>query len=277
MDFIKLQRKLKNKAFYASDSEKVHLWIHILMSANWTEKEEVFGGVPIMCKAGQFTTGRKQLSEQTGISESKVERILNYFEKIEQQIEQQKSNRNRLITVLNWNEYQTSEQPIEQQLNNNRTHYKNNKNIKNNKNDKNIKNEEEDKSEIPISPPPKIVKLSIEEREKNFYNEIAEFTTKYEPEMLRAFFNYWSEKNKGGAKMRFELEKTFEISKRLTTWKNRQQNFTANGKSTTSNDPEWLKRQNANKDFASQIGNVLEKLTIGEQVTESDMLNITLD
>jgi hypothetical protein len=36
-------------------------------------------------------------------------------------IEQQTTNKNRLITVLNWGSYQISEQVIEQQVNNNRT------------------------------------------------------------------------------------------------------------------------------------------------------------
>ena len=120
-NYIKIMRELKDKSFYAKDSEKVHLWMHLLLSANWSEREELLGGRPIKCKAGQFTTGRKQLSIQTGISESKIERILTYFEKIEQQIAQQKTNTNRLISVLNWDKYQISEQPIKQRVNNKRT------------------------------------------------------------------------------------------------------------------------------------------------------------
>lgn len=119
--WIMLYRKLSDKAYYRKDSEKVHLWIHLLLSANRGEREEQLGGKPMICMPGQFTTGRKQLSMETGISESKIERILTYFEKSEQQIEQQKTNTNRLITVLNWSEYQPSEQQIEQQLNNDRT------------------------------------------------------------------------------------------------------------------------------------------------------------
>ena len=119
--YIKLARNLKNKAFYSKDSEKVHLWVHLILCANWQEKEEMLGGKPITCLAGQFTTGRKQLSTQTGISESKIERILTYFEKIEQQIEQQKTSTNRLISILNWDKYQQSEQSFEQRVNNDRT------------------------------------------------------------------------------------------------------------------------------------------------------------
>ncbi len=119
--WVKVHRKLSEKVFYRKDSEKVHLWIHLLICANRDEREELLGGKPIKCNPGQFTTGRKQLSEATGINESKIERILTYFEKIEQQIEQQKTSTNRLISILNWSEYQQTEQQSEQQVNNERT------------------------------------------------------------------------------------------------------------------------------------------------------------
>ena len=81
MNYIKLMRSLKDKSYYSKDSEKLHLWVHLLLTANWNDREEMLGGKPIICKAGQFTTGRKQLSKETGINESKVERLLTYFEK----------------------------------------------------------------------------------------------------------------------------------------------------------------------------------------------------
>ena len=40
--WIKLHRKFCEKAFYSKDSEKVHLWVHLLMSANHAGKEELF-------------------------------------------------------------------------------------------------------------------------------------------------------------------------------------------------------------------------------------------
>ena len=45
--WIKLHRKFCEKAFYSKDSEKVHLWVHLLMSANHSGKEELLGGKPI--------------------------------------------------------------------------------------------------------------------------------------------------------------------------------------------------------------------------------------
>jgi hypothetical protein len=133
--WIKLYRKLTEKSFYRKDSEAVHLWIHILFSANHKEQQETLGGKRIICQPGQFTTGRKQLSKDTGINESKVFRLLQKFEKIECQIEQQTTNTNTLITVLNWNDYQMSEQ----QMNNERT--TNEQQMNTLKEVKNIKNE----------------------------------------------------------------------------------------------------------------------------------------
>jgi len=78
----------------------------------------MFNGETIRLKPGQLITGRKELSKRTGIHESTIERALTFFEKTEQQIEQQKTTRNRLITILNWDMYQETEQPSEQQANN---------------------------------------------------------------------------------------------------------------------------------------------------------------
>jgi hypothetical protein len=62
---------------------------------------------------------------------------------------------------------------------------------------------------------------SKEEREKEFRKQVFSFNQKYSDKMLLAFFNYWSEKSKSG-KMRWEMEKTYEIEKRLVTWHSRE-------------------------------------------------------
>ena len=59
----------------------------------------------IMVKEGQLITGRKQLSADTGIPETTIERILKMLEN-EHQIGQQKTNKYRVITILNWKEHQ---------------------------------------------------------------------------------------------------------------------------------------------------------------------------
>ena len=217
--WIKLHRKLCEKAFYSKDSQKVHLWVHLIMSANHAGKEELLGGKPFFCASGQFTTGRKQLSSETGISESKIERILTYFEKIEQQIEQQKTSSNRLITVLRWDEYQESEQRSEQQVNNNRTASEQQVNtLQEYKECKKGKNKDIESKRV-------AAEAATISRKDEFGRSLIPFMEKYSKDMIRAFFDYWSEMNKSKTKMRFETEKTWEVGKRLATWASNERDF----------------------------------------------------
>lgn len=165
--YIKLFRSLSKKGWYKK-SDYVHLWIHLLIKATHKEMEQFFNGDNIILSPGQFITGRKSLSEETGIHESKIERILNFFEKNEHQIEQLKTSKNRLITILSWEQYQESEQQIEQQLNNKRTTTEQQLNTyKNIKNDNNVKNEKKKKNiNILLS---QVDESTLDQTEKKYY------------------------------------------------------------------------------------------------------------
>lgn len=69
-------------------------------------------------------------------------------------------------------------------------------------------------------------KSSLETRSLNFKNSLVEFKQKYSIDLLKNFFNYWTEPNKSKTKMRFELEKTWDLSRRLETWAKREKDFT---------------------------------------------------
>ena len=58
----------------------------------------------------------------------------------------------------------------------------------------------------------------------------------YDNDTVKEFFNYWSELNKSQTKMRWELQQTFEISKRLATWVKNEDKFSKNGKTEQAND-----------------------------------------
>ena len=61
---------------------------------------------------------------------------------------------------------------------------------------------------------------NIEIRKTNFYKYLSDFKNQYPKEMLKEFFEYWSEHGLNDRKMRFEKEKTFGVSRRLKTWFN---------------------------------------------------------
>lgn len=61
--------------------------------------------------------------------------------------------------------------------------------------------------------------------EKEFYQTLIPFVKEYGKEMIRSFYDYWTEKNASGKKMRFQLEKTWETAKRLSTWDRNESKF----------------------------------------------------
>ncbi len=58
------------------------------------------------------------------------------------------------------------------------------------------------------------------------------FSYDYPKSMLESFYDYWSEPNKSKTKERWQLQPTFEISRRLKTWAKREKSF--NKKQTMS-------------------------------------------
>ena len=59
---------------------------------------------------------------------------------------------------------------------------------------------------------------SVKERKKDFVEKLKPFLDKYGKDMLNDFYRYWTEMNDNGKKMRFEMEKVFQVSARLVTW-----------------------------------------------------------
>jgi len=76
---------------------------------------------------------------------------------------------------------------------------------------------------------------NIEQRKIDFFNQVGlQFSTQYANSMLNEFCEYWAEHNPNGKKMRFEMEKVFDISRRLKTWSNNNFKSNKNGTSTKS-------------------------------------------
>ena len=75
---------------------------------------------------------------------------------------------------------------------------------------------------------------SIIRRKKEFKKQVFAHTEKYPETTLNNFYEYWTEKNASGKKMRNEMQPTFEITKRLATWARNDKSFKtgAGGKST---------------------------------------------
>lgn len=89
------------------DSIAVHLFVHLLLTANHKPNRFIFNGKEIMVKRGQLVTGRKQISGETGISEWAVRMRLQLFEKLGM-LTRKTTSKFSIITICNYKHYQES-------------------------------------------------------------------------------------------------------------------------------------------------------------------------
>lgn len=129
--YIKLHRKILDNPI-AQKASYAWLWVTLLLKANHKENKFMWNGNIIIVKEGQLLTGRKELSEQTGIPGSTIEDILNFLEK-QHQIRQQTTTKFRLITIINWKDYQNSDNNSDNKATTKRQQSDTNKNDKNEK------------------------------------------------------------------------------------------------------------------------------------------------
>ena len=66
-------------------------------------------------------------------------------------------------------------------------------------------------------------KRCLDKATKRFSDEV--YSYDYPQEIQTEFIDYWTEPNRSKTKLRYELEKTFDISRRLKTWANRQKQY----------------------------------------------------
>lgn len=118
--WVKIHRRILENPIVCKDSDYFSVWLYLLLEATHSDYVKLFKGEKIVLKPGQLITGRKVISEKFRVSESKVHRILLSLES-EHQIERQTSNKNTLITIVNWDKYQKIEQLNATQLNDNCT------------------------------------------------------------------------------------------------------------------------------------------------------------
>ena len=145
--WIKLHRSLFDNPVVTASSDSLTIWLFLLANASISERKVCFKGKEITLKRGQLITSRKMISQcvRNPIHESTVQRTLDKFKKANM-ITQETTNKDRLITIANWDKYQdgktfssvpshTEKTTGGQQTTNSRTQIKKDKNseITNNK------------------------------------------------------------------------------------------------------------------------------------------------
>ena len=129
-EFIKLNRKILNWQWY-SDPCTRDVFIHCLLKANW--KSGKWHGYKY--QRGQFITSLPSLSSELGLSVRSVRTALDHL-KSTGELTDWHDSKIRMITVVNYERYQSSDSLNGRRPTGDRQQYKNNKNIKNIKEDK---------------------------------------------------------------------------------------------------------------------------------------------
>lgn len=222
--WIKLHRKILDWEWFTSPST-LQLFIYLLLRANKEDKK--WRG--ILIKRGQLVTSVATISEETKLSTQQVRTSLNRL-KSTNEITSKTTNRSTLVTVCKYESYQlyeeveqqTKQQALQQtnnkQITNKQQQLKNNKNIRNNKKESILTNVRIDEKATDAPVVATTTTDDMELRKEKFYQSLVPYVAKYGKDMVRAFYDYWTEKTYGGRKMRFEKQQAFEISKRLATW-----------------------------------------------------------
>ena len=206
--WIKLYRKIEENPIVMKDGDHLSVWVFLLIKATHQKQDMLFNKERITLDPGQLITSRFSISRNLSVSESKVERILKAL-KSAHQIEQRSCSTSRLITILNWDAYQMSEQQNGQGVDSERTASEQRVDT-----NKNVRKKECKKESSEAAPPRKTFKQFSE---KEFYDLIATFKDHHPKELLREFFDYWKEPDPTG-KMRFQLQRTWDTNLRLKKW-----------------------------------------------------------
>jgi len=177
----------------------IHFFIHCLLRAN--HKANTWKGFNI--EPGQFISGRKQLSKETGLSEQVIRTCIKKLKK-SKELTSRSTNKNTLFIVENWEKWQVLD-GFENESTSNSTSNQpaTNQQLTTNKNEKKDKNEKE---------------ILLTSKIEDFKKSVDAFSDKYVPEVLEQFKSYWLEMDSKGCEARFQGQRYFDIERRLKSW-----------------------------------------------------------
>lgn len=185
--WISLHRKFLEWQWF-SDKNMIVLFIYLLLKANHSSKK--WQGIDI--NRGELITSINKLAHAINVSEQNIRTCLKRLEKTGE-INKQSTSKLTKITICNYDSYQDKQQASNKQTNKRVTN-------KQQATNKQLTTNNNDNKEI-----------------KDLYTELIPFASEFGKELVRDFYDYWSEENKKG-KQRWELEKTWDTKRRLSRW-----------------------------------------------------------
>ncbi len=212
--FIMLNRVIADWEWY-TDVNTAHLFIHCLLKSNYSDKK--WQGISI--NKGEFITSIEKLAAETGLTISKVRTSIKKL-KSTNAITMEATSRYSLIRIdslyldnksvgsnySNLNDKLT-DKPTAKQIS-----------IKSQTDNNQIATTNKNKEDN--------IKIKIE----RFSEEVYAHHT-FNKTILNSFFNYWSELEKSGSKMRYENQEYWNLESRLKKWTENERPKNINQKS----------------------------------------------
>ena len=192
MSFIKIDRRIFNHWVF-DDPWSFKAWIDLIGMANYERSNFAINGRMFNVERGELIRSGQTLARRWNCSVSKVRKFLSMLEGDGMVVIKSELLATR-IKIAQYEDYQGfDEKPKTEKVRE--------------------KNAE------------KTQKKSYKERKKLFIDLLGTFVTDENRTMCNEFFLYWTETSLNSDKMRFEMEKAFDMKRRLGTWEKNQNKY----------------------------------------------------
>ena len=191
--WVKLHRKLLKHWIWNND-KYLKAWVYCLFRANHKESKVLIGSTLNALNPGEFITSRGNFAKDTGMTEQGVRTFWNLLE-VDKMITKISTSNSTKLIICNYDSYQHEQPPNNKQVTNKQP--ATNQQLTT---DKNVKKGKE---------------------LKEFKEEAITYKEKYSMDLIKEFIEYWTEENLSKTKMKFQLEKTWGMARRLATWHKR--------------------------------------------------------
>lgn len=135
MGWVKLHRKILDNPIFKND-KLFRVFIYLLLKASHTNHDQLIGDSIVALKKGQWATGRKAISRDTGLTEQNVRTAISKLEKLGI-LTIKVTVKYSIFSISNWDGYQQDNQQV---TNKQPTSNQQVTTINNGKNDNNVNN-----------------------------------------------------------------------------------------------------------------------------------------
>ncbi len=211
--WISIHKQIRDHWLW-KDPKYLQAWMDMLMMANYNEQKKPYKEAIVLIKRGEFPASYRSLALRWGWSKNTVIKFINRL-KTDTMVDTHTDYGFTLVKIVNYDKYQSHADTVAGTQGGTvagtvggtvggTTIIKDNKTNKRNN------------SGVEKKPTPTLKERFAIFSEKVHKMGLDKGLPKQE---MDKFINHWGAHNEGGKKMRWEMEKVFDMSRRMNTWK----------------------------------------------------------